>query len=294
MFYFTFYISRLVAAALSLCAMTFLAAFETLAEQDSSPTAAPKAASSANPSPELERRKQASAPTGEASFENSVGMKFTYIPPGDFLFGSPADDRHEGEFPQRPITIKGFHLGVYEVTQGEYARVMGDNPSLFSRSGGGREVVAGKPTDLCPVDSVSSEMAERFCRKLSQLSAEQAAGRTYRLPTESEWEYACRAETKSPFHCGILLDVEYAHFSRQGSASPLPVGTRKPNPWGLHDMHGNLQEWCTHGDAFVLRGGSWRSQSQDCRSASRFVPDSKTRAVTNGLRVLCETSASSR
>ncbi|MFO0819452.1 MAG: SUMF1/EgtB/PvdO family nonheme iron enzyme [Pirellulales bacterium] len=243
---------------------------------------------------ELEKRKTPPPSPSRVGMvlENSVGMKFAYVPPGEFLFGSRNEDRQEEDLKQARVRIaQGFYLGVFEVTQREYQRVTGENPSYFSPTGAGRNVVAGKATDLWPADSVSREMADQFCRKLSEVEEERKAGRIYRLPQEQEWEYACRAGTTSRFHCGERLTAEDAHFSRQGVASTSPVGTRKPNPWGLHDMHGNVQEWCVDRDTFVLRGGSWRGGAEECRSASRFVPDPPKRAVTDGFRVLCEVQA---
>jgi formylglycine-generating enzyme required for sulfatase activity len=155
---------------------------------------------------------------------------------------------------------------------------MGDNPSHF------RDQAVG---DDFPVESVTWLQAVEFCRKLSELPAEKEAGRVYRLPTEAEWEYACRAGTTSPWHCGEGLAPAQANFSGRNTQR---VGSYPPNAWGLYDMHGNVREWCSDyydgkyylrgpagdpqgpetGSHRVARGGSWRDSDVLCRSAYRF------------------------
>lgn len=168
---------------------------------------------------------------------NSIGMRLALIPAGEFQMGSPdsdADAAHD-EKPQHLVRItKPFYLGVTEVTQEQYERVMGVNPSSF------------KGAQL-PVESVSWEDAMEFCRRLSALSSERSAGRVYRLPTEAEWEYACRAGSKTKWSFGDdeSLLKEHAWYSDNSNKTTQPVGQKRPNAWGLHDMHGNVLEWCS-------------------------------------------------
>ncbi len=173
---------------------------------------------------------------------------------------------------------KPYYLGVYEVTQGEYERVMGTNPSYFSRTGSGSDKVSGQDTSRFPVERVSREGTPEFCRKLSALPAEESSGQAYRLPTEAEWEYACRAGSTTMYSFEATSDQlgEYALFSNN-SVSPWRVGSRRPNAFGLYDMHGNVWEWCqdwfddryyvrsplddpsgaSGGSDRVIRGGGW-------------------------------------
>ncbi|MCE9567142.1 MAG: SUMF1/EgtB/PvdO family nonheme iron enzyme [Planctomycetes bacterium] len=196
-----------------------------------------------------------------------VLMTFSFIPPGSFLRGSNA---HESELPIRKVTLtKGFFLGVYPVTQEEWRTVMGNTPSRFK--GLGR-----------PVEQVSWDDCQEFCTKLS---ASLNGHATVRLPTESEWECACRAGTTSVFHFGDAISTNLANYGRDSDSNNLRKGERRimttdvglfpANPWGLYDVHGNVWEWCEdrHGDYAqgdqtdpqgrstveerVLRGGSW-------------------------------------
>jgi formylglycine-generating enzyme required for sulfatase activity/serine/threonine protein kinase len=226
---------------------------------------------------------------------NSIGMQLTLIPGGEFLMGSPDSDRDAGgdEKPQHRVQItQPFYLGTYEVTQTEYERVMGTNPSQFKRM-----------VPPVPVEMVSWGDAQTFCQKLSSLAEERAAGRVYRLPTEAEWEYACRAGSASRFCFGddstSLRDSAWL----PGVYATDPVGQRKPNAWGLHDMHGNVWEWCqdrygpyevasssdppgpSSGPSRVGRGGAWGSGSGSCRSASRYGFAPTNRSPVLGFRV---------
>ena len=233
---------------------------------------------------------------------NSIGMKLAHISPGTFLMGSPEGEkrRYEHEGPEHEVRItKAFYLGVHHVTQGEYEKVMGTNPSSFSATGGDKDAVAGRKTDHLPVDSVDYKDAVKFCEKLSALKGEM--GRVYRLPTEAEWEYACRggAKVKTPFHFGHSLSSTQANFDGGhpyggGAKGPnlertCEVGRFAPNAFGLHDMHGNVWAWCSDwygakyyaespqddppgpakGELRVVRGGGWRFGGEGCRSASR-------------------------
>jgi formylglycine-generating enzyme required for sulfatase activity/tRNA A-37 threonylcarbamoyl transferase component Bud32 len=261
----------------------------------------------------------AGPPGTEQVVTNSIGMKLALIPAGRFLLGSPENEAERGidEGPQQEVAIPhSFRLGVYEVTQGEYREVMGSNPSQFCPAGRGKDRVAGQDTDRLPVDSVTWDEAEDFCRRLTVRPTEQAAGRRYRLPTEVEWEYACRAGTTTPFGLGAALSATQANFNGKRPYGGAPegvmrdytvaVGSFPANPWGLYDMHGNVWEWCAdhylpYADrnlpgppppaanaSRVLRGGSWFFGGADCRSAKRTFRDPDNRSPYNGFRVACD------
>jgi formylglycine-generating enzyme required for sulfatase activity/predicted Ser/Thr protein kinase len=234
----------------------------------------------------------------EPEFVNSVGMKMRRIPAGTFQMGSPESeigrDRNES---LHAVDVRPFCIGVYEVTQDEYQRVMGENPSWFAPDGEGASKVAGLETDRFPVECVSWNDAAAFCRKLSEMPGEKTTGRVYHLPTEEQWEYACRAGTETAFHTGNGLSTSQANFDGgiPGGADSLrrtaTVGSCTPNAWGLYDMHGNVWEWCQDGagDNCLLRGGSWFSKAAACRSASRNhrqPPGTRSRYI--GFRVVCE------
>jgi formylglycine-generating enzyme required for sulfatase activity len=225
---------------------------------------------------------------------NEITMKLVLIPKGTFTMGSPETEggRAGNEGPPHPVTItKPFYMGTTEVTQAQYEAVMGKNPSTF------------KGTEN-PVDSVSWNDAVEFGRKLSDRT-----GKKVRLPTEAEWEYACRAGTKTPFSFGEKeADMgDYAWYNSNSGGKTRPVGGKKPNAWGLYDMHGNLEEWCgdssvesyanpkkvgpqgpAAGATRVLRGGGWNLWPQVCRSAWRSLHDSGTRSNWAGLRVVLD------
>ncbi len=218
---------------------------------------------------------------------NSIGLKLRLIPAGEFLMGSPAGEegREAYEMQHRVRITKPFYLGVYQVTQGQYQQVVGQNRSEFD----GVEN---------PVEMVSWDDAIEFCRKLSALPEEAAAGNVYRLPTEAEWEYSCRAGTTTRFNFGDHKTdlVDHAWYD-DNSDKTRPVGNKLPNAWGLYDMHGNVWEWCqdwyrdypsgsvtdpagptsgsmptgpSTGSTRVLRGGSWNHFAVHCRSADRY------------------------
>jgi formylglycine-generating enzyme required for sulfatase activity len=209
---------------------------------------------------------------------NSIGMKFVVIPPGEFMMGSPKGEpgRRDHETLHRVTLTKAFEFGVYEVTQEQYEQVMGTNPSISKG-----------PQN--PVEQVSWDDAVEFCRKLSAMPAEKKAGYVYRLPTEAEWEYSCRAGTTTAFSFGDS-DSQlggYAWFDENSGNTTHPVGQKKSNPWGLYDMHGNIYEWCqdrygdypsgsvtdpigpASGSHRVLRGSSFSHRSSFVRSAFR-------------------------
>ena len=226
---------------------------------------------------------------------NSIGVKLKLIPPGGFTMGSPDSDAStsDREKPQHTVRItNAFYLGVTEVTQEQYERVMGANPSHF------------KGAQL-PVEMVSWEDAVEFCHKLSALSAERSAGRVYRLPTEAEWEYACRAGSQTQWSFGDSESSlgDYAWYSSNAGRKTHVVGQKKPNAWGLCDMHGNVLEWCSDGrrdyttttlsdptgpatgSDRVLRGGCWGNTARSCRSVVRSWIQPSHRFLILGFRL---------
>jgi formylglycine-generating enzyme required for sulfatase activity len=231
-------------------------------------------------------------------------MHFVSVPAGTFTMGSPPDERRRGqdELLHRVTLTRGFALSAHLVTQEQWQRVMGANPSKFPAQDDAEK-------QALPVDSVSWQDAAEFCRRLSDLPEEQEAGRVYRLPTEAEWEYACRADTTTPYWTGAVLATDEANYARERKSAPrgkpTAVDAFRANPWGLHDMHGNLWQWCAdwygpypdgavtdpqgppYGGGRVLRGGSWASPPERCRAAARGQrPDARPDQV--GLRVVCE------
>jgi len=234
---------------------------------------------------------------GTLTLGKDVTMTLLRIGPGKFVMGSPEAEPHRDgqEGPQRLVTLrKPFYIGVTEVTQAQYEAMMGRNPS--------KHVGADKP-----VDNVSWHEAAEFCKKLSHKT-----GRTVRLPTEAEWEYACRGGTRSAHFfgddAGNLMD--YAWFEENSDQTSHPVGQKKPNPAGLYDMHGNVWEWCSdwYADSYanagtvdpqgpatgsqrVWRGGSWYNGPKYQRSATRLGVDPESRRGHRGFRVVMEAAA---
>jgi uncharacterized protein (TIGR02996 family) len=222
---------------------------------------------------------------------NSLGMRFALIPPGTFRMGSPSREKgRDSDETRHEVTLtRPFWMGVFPVTQAQYRAVMGSDPSAFSAEGRAREDVTRLDTANFPADSVTWANAVAFCQALTRRAAERASGNSYRLPTEAEWEYACRAGLASGrFHFGdITRRARQANFEEGGPGRPCPVGMYPPNAWGLFDMHGNICEWCQDwkgdhpegplidprgprsGKSRVLRGGSWEYSADDCRSAAR-------------------------
>lgn len=202
---------------------------------------------------------------------NSIGLKLVMLPTGLFVMGSPASEylRDQEEKLVPTMRRRALLMGVYEVTQSQYSQVMGANPSWFSRSGSGSEEVAGIGTDDFPVENVSWGDAMKFCEKLSAMPNEIAAGRKYRLPTEAEWEHACRAGAWTAFHTGDLISPRQANIRGDrpylnspkgtGLGRTTRVGSYSPNLFGLCDMHGNVGEWCL--DRLKSRGWSARFEA---------------------------------
>jgi formylglycine-generating enzyme required for sulfatase activity len=228
----------------------------------------------------------------------NVSMKLALIPAGKFMMGSPDSEqrRREHEGPQHEVTIsKPFYMGVTEVTQAQYEAVMGTNPSNLDFKGATN-----------PVDTVSWNDAADFCKKLSEKTRQ-----AVRLPTEAEWEYACRAGTATAFSFGDYDSVlgDYAWYTSNSGNTTHPVGQKKPNAWGLFDMHGNLWEWCAdwYGDYpkgaatdpqgpasgadRVLRGGGWSHFPNYCRAAFRSFSSPGARLISGGFRVVVPVSA---
>ena len=239
---------------------------------------------------------------------NSIGMKLKLIPAGEFMMGSPesGDGGPSWVKPQHKVRItKPFYLGVCEVTQAEYEKVMGKNPSWFSKGGRGAKGVSGKDTSRHPVEQVGWDDAVEFCKKLSAKE-----GKTYRLPTEAEWEYTCRAGTTTLYSFGddAASLGEYAWYRDNSDEKTHPVGEKKPNAWGLHDMHGNVWEWCqdcygeyssdavtnptgpSQGSLRVFRGGGWGSDARSCRAAYRRRLEPQVRDDGLGFRVAADPS----
>ena len=237
---------------------------------------------------------------------NSIGMKLVLISKGTFMMGSPESEegRQQNES-QHEVTISNdYYLGAYEVTQTQYQTVIGNNPSCYQGA-----LVGNQNADL-PVENVSLDDAVEFCKKLSELPEEKKAGRVYRLPTEAQWEYACRAGSKTIYSFddeeGLL--PEYGWFKRNSSQRTHTVGLLEPNAWGLYDMHGNVWEWCsdwygeypkgavsdptgpTMGTDRVNRGGCWLYLAANCRSASRNWAKSSYQDGLLGFRVALSSS----
>ena len=241
-----------------------------------------------------------------------VGLDMILIPAGTFLMGSPEDepDRSDDEGPQHDVRVSSFFMGRYPVTQAEWRFVAGLtqvnrkldlDPSNFKG-------------DNHPIEQVSWDDAVEFCDRLSSHT-----GRPYRLPTEAEWEYACRARTTTPYHFGETITTELANYNSSYTYKDSPkVGYRAKttpvdhfgiaNAFGLCDMHGNVFEWCqdhrydnyqgapTDGSAWLsenenayrmVRGGSWDSIPWECRSADRVYASSDDRNLNIGFRVVC-------
>ena len=231
-----------------------------------------------------------------ASFTNSIGMEFVRLPAGSFEMGSPDSDQDapNSEKPVHKVTIsKSFYMGRYEVTQSQWQVVMGKDNTIMSQ----------EHSDY-PVKSVSWKQVQGFIQKLNDLKD----GYTYRLPTEAEWEYAARAGTKTRYSFGDDDSQlgDYAWYNENADGQAHPVGQKKPNPWGLYDMHGNVWEWVQDWylpsyDAYVgeisdpkgpqtgkvraFRGGSWNAEARRARSAERDDYDPEN--VSEGLGFRC-------
>jgi formylglycine-generating enzyme len=222
---------------------------------------------------------------GHSSEGREIAMRFAQIESGKFTMGSPQEEKgRDNDEIQQEITIeKGFRMAITEVTQSQWKAIMGTTPWK------NQEQV--KDGEHFPASFVNWEDALAFCQKLSQKT-----GKTARLPTQSQWEFACRAGTTTAYSFGNDESQlpDYGWFGGvvgDGNAKEEPyahcVGSKKPNPWGLQDMHGNMWEWCSDQDGAwcFLRGGCWFVESQYCRSADRRKDFPDTRNNIFGFRV---------
>jgi formylglycine-generating enzyme required for sulfatase activity len=249
----------------------------------------------------------------ELDLGNGIKIQLVRIEPGKFRIGSPPGEegRRDDEEQHEVEITEPYGIGVYVVTQAQYRQVMGMKPSLFSPKGEGvyRDKVNGLNTDDFPVENVSWDDVMDFCRIVSLRSGVKDKGWIVDLPTEAEWEYACRAGTETPFHFGDSLSSQQANFngnSPYGGAAKGPslgrttqVGSYPPNAWGLYDMHGNVAQWCKDrydnnnqdkvgrdGANRVARGGYWLFEAKSCRSASRHSVEPWRRTAGIGFRVV--------
>jgi formylglycine-generating enzyme required for sulfatase activity len=253
---------------------------------------------------------------------NSIGIRLISIPAGEFAMGSPPTEPGRRDRETRTqVVLRSFYLGQFEVTQSQYEEVMGDRPSAFAASGPQAAAVEGLDTADFPVDSATWFQAVEFCERLSQSEPEKQAGRRYRLPTEAEWEYACRAGTTGPFAFGddATRLGDYAWIAANSGGRPHPVGEKLPNAWGLHDLYGNVWEWCAdrYADDYsqpaalsffvrpffddpldqaaptfrVIRGGGYASDvPARMRSAARNFDPPAVADADVGFRVVMETA----
>jgi formylglycine-generating enzyme required for sulfatase activity len=237
---------------------------------------------------------------------SNIKLEMVKIPAGSFLMGTEEaevirlckeyeTDWCKCEMPQHRVNLQEFYLGKYPVTQEQYQAIMGSNPSYF------------KDNSKNPVENVSWEDAQAFCQKLNDKTEKK-----YRLPSEAEWEYACKSGTQTRYYFGDneKLLGEYVWYDANSGNKTHPVGQKKPNNWGLYDMSGNVWEWCEDGwhknyenapkngsswnendyqtSLKLLRGGSWNNNSRYCRSARRNGDYAGSRVSNNGFRLaLC-------
>lgn len=224
---------------------------------------------------------------------NSVGMSMRLLHAGDFVMGDK--DGESDETPYGVTLTNRFYIGVHEVTNAQWKRVMGNLPSKWVDQDR-------------PVERVTWEAATEFCQRLSALPEERSNGRVYRLPTEAEWEYACRAGTitRRSFGDDRFKLQDFAWFDGNAGSETHPVGQKQPNPWGLHDMYGNVWEWCSDrygdypqgnasnpagpsmGSTHVIRGGGWGSAATRCRSSSRDGKSPSYEQNNLGFRVVAD------
>ncbi len=250
---------------------------------------------------EIISRRQSQAQVMTENLGNGVSLEMVKIPGGRFLMGSPETEveRSSSESPQHYVDVPEFFMGKYPITQAQWEAVMGNNPSYFK--GASR-----------PVEKVSWYEATEFCQKLSEIT-----GKKYSLPSESQWEYACRAGTTTPFYFGETITSELVNYDGRYPYADAPkgkyreettdVGIFPPNAFGLYDMHGNVWEWCqdvwhdnyngapTDGSAWetgensnlrLLRGGCWSYYSRSCRCARRSYNNADYLSGSSGFRVV--------
>ena len=242
--------------------------------------------------------------SGEISLTTPISLpdfSFVFISPGSFIMGSPETEhgRADDEIPHEVTVTKSFFLQTTPVTQGQWKAVMGKNPSRFSYKG-----------DDHPVESVSWYDCQKFIERLNS-----SGEYTYRLPTEAEWEYACRAGKLSSCSEGEIVELfcdfdptlnAVGWYCGNSDRATHLIAQKKPNPWGLYDMHGNVLEWCHDwygeypttpqndpiagitGPGRVIRGGSWFSNSKSCRAAARFYWSPNAKSDFIGFRLVRE------
>ena len=245
--------------------------------------------------PNVQETEDVNVSVGSDYEETAFGMslRMVAVQGGTFMMGATeeqGDDAFESEKPVHSVSLDGFYIGKYEVTQGQWKAVMGTNPSNW------------KGDDL-PVESVSWNDAVSFCEKLSQMT-----GKTYRLPTEAEWEYAARGgqQADGTKYAGSNNIGDVAWYTNNSSSKTHPVGTKQPNALGLYDMSGNVREWCSDwygsyssssavnpqgpssGSYRVYRGGGWGNHAQSCRVSIRNYNTPDDRNINLGFRVVCE------
>ncbi|MGK7921148.1 MAG: SUMF1/EgtB/PvdO family nonheme iron enzyme, partial [Trichodesmium sp.] len=265
----------------------------------------------------ITKRTQGSARQKVEDLGNGIKLEMVYIPGGSFLMGSPENEegREKKESPQHQVTLQPFYMSKYPITQEQYQVIMGENPSEFKKGILFRRNCNGEKR---PVESVNWHKAREFCQKLSLKTK-----KTYTLPSESQWEYACRASTTTPFYFGETITSELVNYNGEYPYGTAPkgkrrgettdVGTFPPNAFGLYDMHGNVLEWCqdvwhgnyngapTDGSAWetggdsngrLLRSGCWYYYSRDCRSARRYCGNADLSIGYIGFRVFSSVSRS--
>jgi formylglycine-generating enzyme required for sulfatase activity len=251
------------------------------AQSAPAPETAPKTIARKPSEPGKRRKTSQASKEAPKTITNIFSMRLVLIPEGDFLMGTPDLDRAaKNQKPRHKVKItRPFYLGATEVTQGQYRAVTGQIPSYL------------KGSDDLPVEGVSWKDATEFCERPSELEKRRFGGARYRLPTEAEWEYACRAgsSTQYSFGADTASLAEYAWFKGNSDDKAHPVERRRPNAWGLYDMYGNVWERCSdwygadyyglspvadprgpsQGEARVLRGGCWVNEPSVIRSALR-------------------------
>jgi formylglycine-generating enzyme required for sulfatase activity len=239
----------------------------------------------------------AAARHDDSTAHRKLYQEMVWVFPGSFLMGSDAKKGDIDEIPRHKVALDGFYIDKYEVSRESFERVMGYNPSKFN----------GCPN--CPIDNISWFEADEYCRKSEK-----------RLPTEAEWEYACRAGGDGPFNTGSAMGGTMANFNSEIPSGgvpkspfrkkPVPCGSFKPNTWNLYDMHGNVWEWCAdwydiayYGNApeknprgpkdgryKVARGGGWDSNGDALRSANRISYSPEIRMHVIGFRCVKDAS----
>jgi len=236
----------------------------------------------------VQRSRPAKAEYFREALGDNIFLDMVSIPGGSFQMGAAQKEKGASpdEHPQHSVTIAPFYMGKFTITQAQWTAISALpkinhylNPDPANFKGANR-----------PVEEISWFEAVEFCNRLTQKT-----GNSYRLPSEAEWEYACRAGTKTPFHFGETLSTDLTNYNGnftygsgkkgQDRRQTTDVGSFSPNAFGLYDMHGNVWEWCS--ESWLLRGGSWFNNPRGCRSAGRLrkLPENRNNVV--GFRVVC-------